>query len=74
MGDSTPWCAHGFHPFPALVEWLTQPELIPFLVALGFATAFVHYLLDRALYRFSDPAVRSAARGLVDPPPGRPAG
>jgi hypothetical protein len=58
---------------PALVEWLTQPELIPFLVALGFATAFVHYLLDRALYRFSDPAVRSAARGLVDPPPGRPA-
>ena len=55
---------------PALAEWLTQPELIPFLVALGFATAFVHYLLDRAVYRFSDPAVRSAARGLVDPASG----
>jgi len=55
---------------PALAEWLSQPELIPLLVALGFATAFVHYLLDRAVYRFSDPAVRSAARGLVDPPSG----
>jgi len=37
-------------------------------VALGFSTAFIHYLLDRGVYRMSDPQVRSAARGLLAPP------
>ena len=37
----------------------------PALVALGFTTAFWHYWLDRAVYRFSDPRVRLAARGLL---------
>jgi hypothetical protein len=36
------------------------------LVALGFATGFLHYWLDRAVYRLSDPAVRIAARGLLE--------
>src|SRR5205823_10881696 len=35
------------------------------LLALGFATGFIHYLLDRSVYRMSDPQVRAAARGLV---------
>ena len=35
------------------------------LVALGFTTGFLHYWLDRAVYRLSQPAVRNAARGLL---------
>jgi hypothetical protein len=42
---------------------------VPALLALGFTTAFWHYWLDRAVYRFSSPRVRSAARGLLAPPP-----
>lgn len=53
---------------PGLMEILTQSTVIPWLVALGFTTAFVHYLLDRAVYRLSDPAVRKAASGLLAPP------
>ena len=48
--------------------WLRTSWLVPALVALGLATAFVHYALDRAVYRFSDPEVRRAAKGLLDPP------
>ncbi|MDF1700558.1 MAG: hypothetical protein P1V36_05305, partial [Planctomycetota bacterium] len=55
---------------PALMSWLTRADVVPWLVALGFTTGFVHYLLDRAVYRLSDPAVRSAASGLLTPPPG----
>jgi hypothetical protein len=32
---------------------------------LGVATGFDHYLLDRAVFRFSDPRVRAAASGLL---------
>ena len=39
---------------------------VPMLLALGFATGFIHYLLDRSVYRISDPQVRAAARGLID--------
>lgn len=51
---------------PDVMAWLTRDEVIPWLVALGFTTGFVHYLLDRAVYRMSDPAVRKAARGLLE--------
>lgn len=37
----------------------------PFLVALGFASAFLHYQLDRAVFRFSHPEVRQAAERLL---------
>ena len=40
---------------------------MPALVAFGFATGFIHYLLDRGIYRMSDPQVRAAARGLLTP-------
>ena len=32
---------------------------------LGFATSFIHYVLDRAAFRFSSPDVRQAASGLL---------
>lgn len=48
-------------------RWLRSSPLVPALLALGFATGFIHYLLDRAVYRFSSPDVRQAARGLLRP-------
>jgi len=48
--------------------WLRTSAFAPALLALGFATAFIHYLLDRAAFRFSSPEVRQAARGLLRPP------
>jgi hypothetical protein len=38
---------------------------MPALLALGMTTAFLHYWLDRAVYRFSDARAREAARGLL---------
>ena len=45
--------------------WLRSSPLVPLLLALGFASGFVHYVLDRAAFRFSSPDVRRAARGLL---------
>jgi len=47
--------------------WLRSSPWVPALLALGFATGFIHYLLDRAAFRFSSPEVRQAARGLLAP-------
>jgi hypothetical protein len=48
--------------------WLRTSPFVPALLALGFATGFIHYLLDRAAFRFSSPEVRQAARGLLERP------
>ena len=45
--------------------WLRSSPFVPVLLALGFATGFIHYVLDRAAFRFSSPDVRKAARGLL---------
>jgi hypothetical protein len=45
--------------------WLRSSPYVQVLLALGFATGFIHYLLDRAAFRFSSPDVRQAARGLL---------
>jgi hypothetical protein len=45
--------------------WLRSSPFVPALLALGFATSFIHYVLDRAAFRFSSPEVRQAARGLL---------
>jgi hypothetical protein len=52
--------------FGALALWLRASPFVPALLALGFATSFIHYVLDRAAFRFSSPDVRHAARGLLD--------
>ncbi|HSB72673.1 MAG TPA: hypothetical protein VLT62_25390 [Candidatus Methylomirabilis sp.] len=64
---------YGDRIFGAVVTGLRTSSWIPTLVALGFATGFVHYLLDRSVYRLSDPQVRSAARGLLPRPDRRTA-
>jgi TonB family protein len=56
---------YGDRIFGALAVQLRTSTWMPVLLALGFATGFIHYLLDRSVYRMSDPQVRAAARGLV---------
>ena len=59
---------YGDRIFGAIAAGLRTSSWVPALVALGFATGFLHYLLDRSVYRLSDPQVRSAARGLLARP------
>jgi len=56
---------YGDRIFGALATQLRTSSWVPALLALGFATGFIHYLLDRSVYRMSDPQVRAAARGLL---------
>jgi len=56
---------YGDRIFGALAIALRTSEWVPALLALGFTTGFLHYWLDRAVYRLSRPAVRIAARGLL---------
>jgi hypothetical protein len=56
---------YGDRIFGAIATQLRTSSWVAALVALGFATGFIHYLLDRSVYRMSDPQVRAAARGLV---------
>jgi len=58
---------YGDRIFGAAAEAMRTSTWVPALVALGFATGFVHYLLDRNVFRMSDPRVRAAASGLLDP-------
>ena len=51
--------------FGQVALWLRSSPLVPALLAFGFATSFIHYVLDRAAFRFSSPDVRQAARGLL---------
>jgi hypothetical protein len=53
--------------FGDAARWLRSSPFVPALLALGFASSFIHYLLDRAAFRFSSPDVRQAARGLLQP-------
>jgi len=57
---------YGDRIFGTFATQLRTSSWVPVLVALGFATGFIHYLLDRSVYRMSDPQVRAAARGLLD--------
>lgn len=61
-----PGTYYGDRIFGAIATGLRTSSWVPMLVALGFATGFIHYLLDRSVYRMSDPQVRAAARGLLE--------
>jgi TonB family protein len=56
---------YGDRIFGTLAMQLRTSTWLPVLLALGFATGFIHYLLDRSVYRMSDPQVRAAASGLM---------
>lgn len=52
--------------FGSIATGLRTSIWVPALLALGFASGFIHYLLDRNIYRMSDPQVRAAAHGLIE--------
>ena len=56
---------YGDRIFGAIAGSLRTSSWVPALVALGFASGFIHYLLDRSVYRFSNADVRAAASGLL---------
>src|SRR5438552_18549760 len=56
---------YGDRIFGAFATQLRTSTWVPALLALGFATGFFHYLLDRSIYRMSDPQVRAAASRLI---------
>ena len=56
---------YGDRIFGHFAAVLRTSSLVPVLLALGFASGFVHYMLDRSVYRLSDRQVRLAARGLL---------
>ena len=56
---------YGDRIFGAIATGLRTSAWVPALLALGFATGFIHYLLDRSVYRMSNPLIRKAARGLL---------
>jgi len=58
---------YGDRLFGAFATGLRTSVWVPALLSLGFASGFTHYLLDRAVYRFSDPKVRMAAAALLKP-------
>jgi TonB family protein len=62
---------YGDRIFGAFAAQLRTSTWVPALLALGFATGFIHYLLDRSVYRMSDPRVRTAAAGLIGNAAGR---
>ena len=57
---------YGDRIFGAAAAALRTSSWVPGLLAIAFASGFVHYLLDRNVFRMSDPRVRAAARGLLD--------
>ena len=59
---------YGDRIFGAIATGLRTSSWVPMLVAIGFATGFIHYLLDRSVFRMSDPQVRAAACGLLERP------
>lgn len=61
-----PGTYYGDRIFGAIATGLRESSWVPMLIALGFASGFIHYLLDRNVYRMSNPEVREAARGLLE--------
>ncbi len=49
------------------MDVLTNSGVAPTLVAFAFVTAFLHYQLDRAVFRLSNPEVRRAVAKMLVP-------
>ena len=51
--------------FPSLIYWLENSSWLILLLGVGLSSGFVHYFLDRAVYRFSDSKTRMTAKNLL---------
>src|SRR4029453_2044820 len=61
---------YGDRIFGAFAVQLRTSTWLPGLLALGFATGFIYYLLDRSVYRLSAPRGGAASSGLFGNVPG----
>lgn len=52
--------------WPEWWNWMQQQSWLPILFVVGFSSGFIHYLMDRAVYRFSHPQTRSVLTQLLD--------
>ena len=50
---------------PSFMYWLENSSLFTILVGIGLASGFLHYFMDRAVYRFSDSETRMRANMLL---------
>ncbi|MEC8342512.1 MAG: hypothetical protein VXZ71_06575, partial [SAR324 cluster bacterium] len=41
--------------WPKWWEWIQRQSWLTLVMVIGFSSGFIHYLMDRAVYRFSDP-------------------
>ena len=51
--------------FPSFMYWLENSSWSTILVGLGLASGFLHYFMDRTVYRFSDSEIRMRAKTLL---------
>ena len=51
--------------FPSLMEWLQKSSWGKMLLGIGLASGFLHYFMDRSVYRFSDTETRNSAEQLL---------
>ncbi len=56
--------------FPRLSAALNTQPWLQICIALGFVTGFVHYLIDRAVFRFSNAETRACSLPLLMARPG----
>ena len=51
--------------YPSLMDLLENSSWITILVGVGLASGFLHYFMDRAVYRLSDAETRMRAKNLL---------
>ena len=51
--------------WPEWWEWIQRQSWLPLVMVIGFSSGFIHYLMDRAVYRFSDPQTHSVLTKLL---------
>ena len=51
--------------FPSFIYWLENSSWVLILVGVGLASGFLHYFMDRAVYRLSDAETRMSAKNLL---------
>ena len=49
---------------PTMILFLRESDFRTFLIGLGLSTGFLHYWMDRAVFRFSDPETCKSAKKL----------
>ena len=50
---------------PEWWEWIQRQSWLPLVMVIGFSSGFIHYLMDLAVYRFSDPQTRCVLTKLL---------